>query len=95
MTNQRVLILDGSHSLFSTGPVQQSEDHTGTELGLQPIPRFSEIVLKAVKKMVSAGAASPGKIAPLNTGVVCQTDIVRTLGRAIYASVVDAMKAQA
>ncbi|KAJ7928568.1 mediator complex subunit MED14-domain-containing protein [Mycena leptocephala] len=93
MTNQRVLILDGSHSLFSTGPMQQPEDHI-PELGLLPIPRFSEIVLEVVKKMLSSGAAPSGKIAPLNTGVICQTGFVRTLGRAIYAAVVDAMKTQ-
>ncbi|KAJ7497072.1 mediator complex subunit MED14-domain-containing protein [Mycena latifolia] len=92
MTNQRVLILDGSHSLFSTGPVQQSEDHA-TEFGLQPIPRFSEIVLEAVKGLILSGEATPGKIAPLDAGVVCQTDIVRTLGRAIYTAVADAMNA--
>ncbi|KAJ7755751.1 mediator complex subunit MED14-domain-containing protein [Mycena maculata] len=91
MTNQRVLILDGSHSLFSTAPAQQSEDH---EFGLEPIPRFSEVVLDVVKIMISSGAASPGKIAPLNTGVVCQTDIVRTLGRAIYTAVSDKMKGE-
>jgi mediator of RNA polymerase II transcription subunit 14 len=93
MTNQRVLILDGSHSLFSTGPMQQPEDHI-PELGLLPIPRFSEIVLEVVKKMLSSGAAPSGKVAPLNTGVICQTGFVRTLGRAIYAAVVDAMKTQ-
>ncbi|KAJ7690643.1 MED14-domain-containing protein [Mycena rosella] len=92
MTDQRVLILDGSHSLFSTGHVQQGEAQT-PELGLQPIPRFSEIVLEAVKGLVSSGAAASGKIAPLNAGVVCQTDIVRTLGRAIYAAVTAAMNA--
>ncbi|KAJ7128933.1 mediator complex subunit MED14-domain-containing protein [Mycena crocata] len=91
MTDQRVLILDGSHSLFDAGSVHQSED-ASAQLGLQPIPRFSEIVLNVVKGMISAGATSPGKIAPLNTGVVCQTDIVRTLGRAVYASVVEALK---
>ncbi|KAF7375946.1 Mediator of RNA polymerase II transcription subunit 14 [Mycena sanguinolenta] len=89
MTKQRVLILDGSHSLFSTGSVQQSEDNSD-QLGLLPIPRFSEIVSEVVKKMLVSGAASPGKIAPLSTGVICQTDIVRTLGRAIYKAVVDA-----
>jgi hypothetical protein len=94
MTNQRILILDGSYSLFSTGSGQQNEDQT-SELGLQPIPQFSEIVLEAVKNTISSGAAAPGKIAPLNAGVVCQTDVFRTLGRAIYVAVADAMKAQA
>ncbi|KAJ6495613.1 mediator complex subunit MED14-domain-containing protein [Mycena vitilis] len=88
MTNQRVLILDGSQSLFSTGPAQHAEGPT-TDLGLLPIPRFSHIVLQVVQKMLSSGAALPGKIAPLNTGVICQTDIVRTLGRAIYTAVVE------
>ncbi|KAJ7874735.1 mediator complex subunit MED14-domain-containing protein [Mycena olivaceomarginata] len=90
MTDQRVLILDGSHSLFSPGSIQQSEDLSADQLGLRPIPRFSEIVVEVVKKLLSSGTASAGKIAPLNTGVICQTDIVRTLGRAIYTAVVDA-----
>ncbi|KAF8170264.1 mediator complex subunit MED14-domain-containing protein [Mycena galopus ATCC 62051] len=90
MTNQRVLILDGSHSLFSTGSPQQSEDISSDQLGLLPIPRFSDTVSEVVKKMLSSGAASPGKIAPLNTGVICQTDVVRTLGRAIYTAIIDA-----
>ncbi|KAJ6497836.1 mediator complex subunit MED14-domain-containing protein [Mycena sanguinolenta] len=89
MTNQRVLILDGSHSLFNTGSLQQSEDNSD-QLGLVPIPRFSNIVLEVVKGMLVSGAASPGKIAPLSTGVICQTDIVRTLSRAIYMAVLDA-----
>ncbi|KAJ7668443.1 mediator complex subunit MED14-domain-containing protein [Mycena polygramma] len=88
MTNQRVLILDGSQSLFSTGPAQHAEGPT-TDRGLLPIPRFSDIVLQVVQKMLSSGAALPGKIAPLDTGVICQTDIVRTLGRAIYTAVIE------
>ncbi|KAJ7502829.1 mediator complex subunit MED14-domain-containing protein [Mycena galericulata] len=88
MTNQRVLILDGSYSLFNAG---RSEDH---EFGLVPIPRFSEVVLHVVKSTISSGAASPGKVAPLDTGVVCRTDIVRTLGRAIYLAVAENMKTE-
>ncbi|KAK7057435.1 mediator of RNA polymerase II transcription subunit 14 [Favolaschia claudopus] len=86
MTNERVLILDGSHSLFSAG----LEDRGADRLGLLPIPRFTEIVLEAVKKLLSSGVVSPGKIAPLHTGVICPTDIVRTLGRAIYMALADA-----
>ncbi|KAJ7782911.1 mediator complex subunit MED14-domain-containing protein [Mycena metata] len=92
MTNQRVVILDGSYSLFSSGSVQPPED-SASELGLLPIPRFSEIVIEVVKRTLSSGAVSSGKIAPLDTGVICQTDIVRTLGRAIYTAVADTMKA--
>ncbi|KAJ6602180.1 mediator complex subunit MED14-domain-containing protein [Mycena sp. CBHHK59/15] len=89
MSNQRVLILDGSHSLFNTGP---AEDRPGPDLGLQPIPRFREIVLDASREMVSSAAVSLGKIAPMDVGVVCETGIVRALGRAIHAAVVDVMK---
>ncbi|KAJ7078861.1 mediator complex subunit MED14-domain-containing protein [Mycena belliarum] len=90
MTGQRVLILDGSHSLFSPGPAQQPGNHH--QVGLHPIPRFSEIVLEAVTGVISSRAAEPSEIVPMKTGVVCQTTVVRTLGRAIYAAVVDATK---
>ncbi|KAJ7647579.1 mediator complex subunit MED14-domain-containing protein [Roridomyces roridus] len=89
MTKQRVLILDGSHSLFNTGSVQQPEDH---QFGLRPIPRFSEIVLDVAKKSIASGVAAPGKIAPIQTGLLCQTEIVRTLGRAVYTAVASALK---
>ncbi|KAJ7287402.1 mediator complex subunit MED14-domain-containing protein [Mycena rebaudengoi] len=91
MTNERVLILDGSRSLFNTGS-SPSEERTDTQLGLQPIPRFREIVLDVVKSLISSGAASPGKIAPLDVGVVCETHVVRTLTGRIYAAVIEAVK---
>ncbi|KAJ7209599.1 mediator complex subunit MED14-domain-containing protein [Mycena pura] len=85
MTNHRVVILDGSHSLYGTGPpLQQFEDH--------PIPRFSEIVLNVAKDMMVSSGSSH-KIVPLSTGIICQTDLVRTLGRAVYTAVADVIKA--
>lgn len=93
MTNERVLILDGSRSLFNTGS-SPPEERTDTQLGLQPIPRFREIVLDVVKSLISSssGAASPGKIAPLDVGVMCETHVVRTLTGRIYAAVIEAVK---
>ncbi|KAJ7072524.1 mediator complex subunit MED14-domain-containing protein [Mycena amicta] len=91
MTDHRVLILDGSHSLYGGASTSSPSEDPTTSLCLQPIPRFEEIVLDVVKTSVSP--ISIGKIVPLSTGVICHTDFVRTLGRAIYSAVSDAIKA--
>lgn len=83
MSDQRVLILDGSHSLYDTGPSRPDG------LGLRPIPRFREIVLEAAREVLASGQTSPGKIVFLNVGVVCETAVVRALGRAIHTEVVN------
>ncbi|KAF7298154.1 Mediator of RNA polymerase II transcription subunit 14 [Mycena chlorophos] len=87
MTDHRVAILDGSHSLY--GPAQP--DDAVSAFCLRAIPRLEEIVLAAVKKL--EGPILADKIVPLSAGVICPTDLVRTLGRAIYSDIADAMKA--
>jgi len=98
MTEQRVAILDGSHSLFPTGnppstlvgskgkktaqPPTKDQGPDQGTLGLHPIPGFAEMIVDAIRDTTSLG--SLGKIAPIDVGVVCGVSVVRALGRAIH-----------
>ena len=100
MKGQRVAILDGSYSLFGppeTG-VGKEKRTNGDELGLRPIPRFREIVQEAVAEVLRSGSGSwsssqaadgvvRGKIVPVDVGVVCSTEAVRAVARALHARV--------
>ena len=96
MKGQRVAILDGSYSLF--GPqemgVGKGKGTNGDGLGLRPIPRFREIVQEAVAEVLLSGSASShadgvvrGKIVPVDVGIVCNTDAVRAVARALHGRV--------
>jgi len=58
---------------------------------LQPIPYFREIVAEVVKDGLMAGDVRPGKIARVDTGVVCECTTVHKLARAIHVRVVEAL----
>jgi mediator of RNA polymerase II transcription subunit 14 len=112
MKDQRVAILDGSHSLYgpdiassqasvSGSPkrgVQQSSSSHGDGLGLQPIPRFREILREAVGEVLASNsigqheAMGRGQIVLVDVGVVCETAAVRAVTRALHARVVDSLK---
>lgn len=94
MTEQRVVILDASHSLFTADdplsmsnlkgknvvrPPPTTEDDV---LGLQPIPGFAEIVMDSIRDVASTGTL--GKVAPVDVGVVCDASAVRALGKVIH-----------
>lgn len=92
MTNQRVAILDGSHSLFDITPSGSSatglsRGSVDDSLGLQPIPRFQEIVTGVVQDVIASGDVVLGKIAVVDVGVVCDAASVRHIGKAIHAKV--------
>lgn len=93
MTEQRVAILDGSHSLFLSGEVPSGSgaDRTTFSIGgherdstltLQPIAGFNEIVQDAVREVITFG--TPGKVVPVDVGVICDASTVRAMGRAIH-----------
>jgi len=93
MTEQRVAILDGSHSLFLSGEVSSSSsaDRTTFSIGgherdstltLQPIAGFNEIIQDAIREVITFG--TPGKVVPVDVGVVCDASTVRAVGRAIH-----------
>ncbi|KAJ3571005.1 hypothetical protein NP233_g4045 [Leucocoprinus birnbaumii] len=102
MTNQRIAILDGSHSLYpassplsssSKPPLPTSTSPRDVSQGLQPIPQFSEIIAEVVKYGLTTGEVRPGKIARIDSGVVCDCTAVRKLARAIHMRVVEVLAA--
>ncbi|TFK44507.1 mediator complex subunit MED14-domain-containing protein [Crucibulum laeve] len=90
MSGQRVAIIDGSHSLFD-GPLQPS-DPAYTELGLQPIDNFRELVLEVIKDMLASGKLVLGTAAAIDVGVICNVSCVRLVGRAIHSKVLERLK---
>lgn len=89
MTGQRVAILDGSRSLFDTGTSSSTsksetlDDH----VWWQPIPGLEEIVVDAVKEVVSVSGVAPSNITAIGVGVICDTSTVSLLVRAIHTKV--------
>ncbi|KAK0454745.1 mediator complex subunit MED14-domain-containing protein [Armillaria borealis] len=72
MTERRVAILDGSHSLFS---LPSSTDDA--QLGLKPIPNFAQIISEL---------SGPGR--RLDVGIVCRVDEVGGIAREVHDRVV-------
>ncbi|OJT12740.1 Mediator of RNA polymerase II transcription subunit 14 [Trametes pubescens] len=105
MAGARVVILDGSHSLFDdsadghtlrrlSGPSKAfaSRDREPTA-ALQPIPDFRALVQDAIKGAVARGVA--GQFAPIDIGVICDVSAVRVVGRLLYERVLEKLAAQA
>ncbi|EJF59964.1 hypothetical protein DICSQDRAFT_171682 [Dichomitus squalens LYAD-421 SS1] len=83
MTGTRIVILDGSHTLFdepaySRGPRKARTPSRVTSLAntgaLQPIPDFRALVSEVIKEDVLQGVK--GQFAPIDIGVIC--DITAT-----------------
>ncbi len=96
MTGARVVILDGSHTLFEEGadgrlvrrpatakPPAPPRDHTS--VALQPIPDFRTLVAEAIKAAVAHGVR--GQFAPIDIGVICDVSAVRVVGRMLHQQV--------
>ncbi|KAF9497312.1 MED14-domain-containing protein [Pleurotus eryngii] len=81
MHDQKVVILDGSHSLFS----KSSSDDDTSSLGLKPLPKLREAIAAAMKEV--RATAVRGRIAPINVGVVCDCAVVRPLAKALHAQI--------
>lgn len=81
MTERRIAILDGSHSLFSlpstTTPVDDAQ------LGLRPIPNFTQIINEL---------SGPGR--RLDVGVVCRVEEVGVIAREVHERVVKQLEAR-
>ncbi|KAK0461040.1 mediator complex subunit MED14-domain-containing protein [Desarmillaria tabescens] len=75
MTERRVAILDGSHSLFSFPSSTTSVNDA--QLGLKPIPNFAQIISEL---------PGPGK--RLDVGIVCRVDEVSGLAREVHDRVI-------
>lgn len=81
-------------TIATTSTLKKSNARTCGESNhgvLQPIPYFREIVAEVVKDGLMAGDVRPGKIARVDTGVVCECTTVHKLARAIHARVVEAL----
>ncbi|KAK0212615.1 mediator complex subunit MED14-domain-containing protein [Desarmillaria ectypa] len=75
MTERRVAILDGSHSLFSLpSSITPTSD---AQLGLKPIPNFAQIISEL-----------PGPGRRLDVGIVCRVDEVGGMAREVHDRVV-------
>jgi mediator of RNA polymerase II transcription subunit 14 len=89
MSDQRVAILDASHSLFD---VQIPDKMARIELEvdqlvLQPIPQFRDIISDVARTRLDAGSFKMGKVAVIDVGVVCNATRVSMLTRLIHAQV--------
>lgn len=94
MNEQRVAILDASHSLFDvhkagTGTPAAAPDPLLEALVLQPIPRMREIAGSAVQSGLAAGALVAGKVAAIDIGVICNASGVGPLTRSIHRQIVE------
>ena len=90
MSDQRVAILDASHSLFD---VQTRKGHDEVDqLVLQPIPQFRDIVSDAARTGLAAGNFKLGKVAVIDVGVICDTSGVGMLTRLIHAQVLQKLE---
>ncbi|KAF7321449.1 Mediator of RNA polymerase II transcription subunit 14 [Mycena kentingensis (nom. inval.)] len=70
LSQHRVLILDGSRSLYGSAPFPAGR-------GFRCVGSPTNTALR--------------RTLPLSTGVICHSDLVRTLGRAIYSAVSDVL----
>ena len=95
MSEQRIAILDASHSLFgSNSSITDSPitDPATSSLILRPIPQFREIVAKAVRDARSSGKFASSKIAAIEVGVICDADGVRALSKVIHSQILERLK---
>ena len=96
MSDQRVAILDASHSLFD---VQIPDKMTKKEpeideLVLQPIPQFRDIVSDAARTCLEAGELKMGRVAVIDVGAVCDATGVGILTRSIHSQVLQKLGGQ-
>lgn len=92
MSDQRIAILDASHSLFD---VQISKGLEDVDLlVLQPIPQFRDIVSEAVRTGLDAGNFKMGTVADIDVGVVCDATGVSLLTRLIHAQVLQKLESR-
>jgi len=96
MSNQRIAILDASHSLFDVQiPDKSARKEPGIDaLVLQPIPQFRDIVSDAVRSHLDAAEIQMGKVAVVDVGAVCDATGVGVLARSIHAKVLQTLESR-
>lgn len=90
MTEERIAILDASHSLF--GSNYSTDTSTTDSLVLQPIPHFREIVAEAVKEARSSGKFATSKIVAIEVGVICDAGGVHAMSKVIHSQILERLK---
>lgn len=94
MSEQRVVILDASHSLFhlQTPNNAAAPDPALDDVILQPITGMREIVKTAVKDEQVVTYTKSGKVTGIDVGVICNAAAVGPLTKTIHAQVLERLK---
>jgi mediator of RNA polymerase II transcription subunit 14 len=94
LNNQKVAILDASHSLFDVQMPGKlvTKDPAIDDIVLQPIPRMRDIAIDVVRKGLAAGDLVAGKVAAIDVGIMCNAGGVNTLARAIHSQILEQLK---
>jgi mediator of RNA polymerase II transcription subunit 14 len=87
LRGKRVVVLDGSHSLFAT-PNKTTPPFVD-KLGLLPIPDFKTIIMDTVKEAVTEISSRP---AALDIGIICETSAIDIVGRVVHKRVLEILK---
>lgn len=85
LSNQRIAVLDASHSLFDVQMPGKAVEKD--YLVLQPIPQIRDIVTDVVRDGLAGGDLTTGKVAAIDIGVICDAGGVDPLARAIHTQV--------
>ena len=105
MTQKRVVVLDGSYSIF--GAITRGSDQDVKEKALdedknvavgvlQPIAKFHELLFDVVREMKLEGSQTPesGSIALTDVGLVCHVSVAGKVGLAVFRKIVDRLGVQ-
>jgi len=100
MTQKRVVILDGSFSIFGVTPRGLDQDVKATTLDgdqngavgvLQPIAEFRQLLFDVVRDMRLEDSQLPesDSIALIEVGLVCHVSIAGKMGLAVFRKIVE------
>ncbi|KAF8530531.1 mediator complex subunit MED14-domain-containing protein [Hysterangium stoloniferum] len=97
MTQQRVVVMDGSHSIFRSSAEDDVQDSLpGGAMGvLQPVPDFAQIlteVLRDARVDGWAGDLDNFGIALIDVGLVCSASVAGKIGVAVFRKVQEKLK---
>ncbi|KAJ8518069.1 hypothetical protein ONZ45_g4838 [Pleurotus djamor] len=81
MTDRRVVILDGAYSMFDIDSPSATTT-TNSDPGLQSFSNLQEAITAAIKEACPSGVGR--KIASVDVGLVCDIDVVPSLGKALH-----------
>ncbi|PPQ98421.1 hypothetical protein CVT24_004100 [Panaeolus cyanescens] len=96
MTGQRVAIVDASRSLFDL-PSERNAPQKETpfdNLLLKPIPNFKSIVTEVVQQGYADKHLTPGKVAAVDIGVVCDSAGVAVLTKGLHSRILEQLPPQ-